>query len=115
MTPFGYTLMGEEHEPRDLVANARRAEEVRFDCLVASDHCHPWVLLAIDLMGSALQGAARPRGRPARTRGCPYLDAVDQFTGAGYDRVAFLQIGDDQDGFFRFWQDQLQPAVRHRR
>jgi hypothetical protein len=36
MTPFGYTLMGEEHDPRHLVANARRAEEVGLDFLVAS-------------------------------------------------------------------------------
>jgi G6PDH family F420-dependent oxidoreductase len=44
----------------------------------------------------------------------PYLDAVAAFTGAGFDRVAFVQIGDDQDGFFRFWQDELQPALRSR-
>jgi G6PDH family F420-dependent oxidoreductase len=43
MTTFGYTLMGEEHDPRDLVAAGRRAEEVGFDFLVASDHYHPWV------------------------------------------------------------------------
>jgi G6PDH family F420-dependent oxidoreductase len=40
-----------------------------------------------------------------------YLDAVEQFTGAGFERVAFVQIGDDQDGFFRFWQDELRPAL----
>jgi len=31
--------------------------------------------------------------------------------GAGDDRVAFLQIGDDQDGFLRFLQDELQPIL----
>jgi G6PDH family F420-dependent oxidoreductase len=40
-----------------------------------------------------------------------YLDAVKQFTDAGFERVAFVQIGDDQDGFFRFWQDELRPAL----
>ena len=43
MTTFGYTLMTEEHGPRDLVDNARRAEELGFDFLVSSDHFHPWV------------------------------------------------------------------------
>ena len=43
MTTFGYTLMTEEHGPRELVANAGRAEEVGFDFLVSSDHFHPWV------------------------------------------------------------------------
>jgi G6PDH family F420-dependent oxidoreductase len=44
----------------------------------------------------------------------PYIEALDAFTAAGFDRVAFVQIGDDQDGFFRFWQDELQPALRSR-
>ena len=43
MTTFGYTLMTEEHGPRELVTNARRAEEVGFDFVVSSDHYHPWV------------------------------------------------------------------------
>jgi coenzyme F420-dependent glucose-6-phosphate dehydrogenase len=40
---FGYTLSSEEHPPADLVANARRAEEVGFDFVSVSDHFHPWV------------------------------------------------------------------------
>jgi G6PDH family F420-dependent oxidoreductase len=44
----------------------------------------------------------------------PYLDAVEKVAGAGYDNIALLQIGDDQDGFFRFWQDELGPALRER-
>lgn len=43
MTEFGYTLLGEEHGPRELVDIARRAEDAGFDFLVASDHYHPWV------------------------------------------------------------------------
>jgi G6PDH family F420-dependent oxidoreductase len=43
MTTFGYTLMGEEHDPRELVSIAERAEGIGFDFLVASDHYHPWV------------------------------------------------------------------------
>ncbi|MDQ3147762.1 MAG: TIGR03557 family F420-dependent LLM class oxidoreductase [Actinomycetota bacterium] len=43
MTAFGYTLSGEEHAPRQLVAQARRAEEAGFDFVSISDHYHPWV------------------------------------------------------------------------
>jgi G6PDH family F420-dependent oxidoreductase len=43
MTAFGYTLMSEEHDPRELVDIARHAEDLGFDFLVSSDHYHPWV------------------------------------------------------------------------
>jgi G6PDH family F420-dependent oxidoreductase len=43
MTAYGYTLMTEEHGPRELVDIARRGEELGFDFLVSSDHYHPWV------------------------------------------------------------------------
>ena len=41
--PIGYALSSEEHTPRDLVANAVRAEEVGFEFAGISDHFHPWV------------------------------------------------------------------------
>ena len=40
---FGYALSSEEHRPRDLVANARRAEEAGFEFAMVSDHFHPWI------------------------------------------------------------------------
>jgi G6PDH family F420-dependent oxidoreductase len=40
---IGYTLSGEEFGPSELVANARRAEEVGFEFVSISDHFHPWV------------------------------------------------------------------------
>jgi G6PDH family F420-dependent oxidoreductase len=43
MTTFGYSLSSEEHDPRSLVGNARRAEETGFEFLAISDHYHPWV------------------------------------------------------------------------
>lgn len=43
MTAIGYTLSSEEHGPRELVAQAARAEEVGFSFAVISDHFHPWV------------------------------------------------------------------------
>lgn len=42
----------------------------------------------------------------------PVLDSVRQFLDAGYDHLYFHQIGSDQQGFFQFWTDTLQPALR---
>jgi G6PDH family F420-dependent oxidoreductase len=39
---FGYALSSEEHAPRDLVANAAKAEQAGFEFLMVSDHYHPW-------------------------------------------------------------------------
>ncbi len=43
MTAVGYALSSEEHGPRDLVRNARRAEEAGFSFALISDHYHPWI------------------------------------------------------------------------
>ncbi len=43
MPELGYALASEEHTPNDLVANARRAEEVGFTFALVSDHYHPWL------------------------------------------------------------------------
>jgi coenzyme F420-dependent glucose-6-phosphate dehydrogenase len=42
-TAVGYTLSSEEFGPAELVAFARRAEDVGFDFCAISDHFHPWV------------------------------------------------------------------------
>lgn len=39
---IGYWLASEEHAPRALVRNARRAEEAGFASAMISDHYHPW-------------------------------------------------------------------------
>jgi G6PDH family F420-dependent oxidoreductase len=41
----------------------------------------------------------------------PVLEAARSFIDAGYDHVYFHQIGPDQDGFLRFWTDELGPAL----
>jgi G6PDH family F420-dependent oxidoreductase len=38
-------------------------------------------------------------------------ESVRSYVEAGYDHLYFHQIGDDQDGFFRFWQSELRDAV----
>ncbi len=43
MNRFGYTLMGEQAGPRQLVEDAVPAESVGFDFLACSDHYYPWL------------------------------------------------------------------------
>ncbi len=43
MVQLGYTLSSEEFRPNELVALARRAEEVGFGFAGISDHFHPWL------------------------------------------------------------------------
>jgi G6PDH family F420-dependent oxidoreductase len=39
------------------------------------------------------------------------IESVGKYVDAGYDHLYFHQIGPDQDGFFRFWKRELQPAL----
>jgi len=43
VTRFGYTLMGEQSGPRELVRDAAHAERAGFDFEVISDHFSPWL------------------------------------------------------------------------
>jgi G6PDH family F420-dependent oxidoreductase len=43
VSEFGYTLMGEQSGPTELVDQAVRAEAAGFDFAVASDHYYPWL------------------------------------------------------------------------
>ncbi|RCG30961.1 LLM class F420-dependent oxidoreductase [Sphaerisporangium album] len=43
MTTFGYFLSCEEHGPRELVRQAKLAEQAGFESLWISDHYHPWL------------------------------------------------------------------------
>jgi G6PDH family F420-dependent oxidoreductase len=40
-----------------------------------------------------------------------YESAIQECFQAGFDAVALHQIGPDQEGFLRFWQDQLLPRL----
>jgi G6PDH family F420-dependent oxidoreductase len=40
---IGYWLSSEEHDPKQLVENARRAEQAGFSYVLISDHYHPWI------------------------------------------------------------------------
>jgi G6PDH family F420-dependent oxidoreductase len=40
---IGYTLSSEDHSPRQLVEQAKRAQAAGFHGLWISDHYHPWI------------------------------------------------------------------------
>lgn len=43
-----------------------------------------------------------------------HVDMVQQFADAGYTHVYLQQVGPDQEGFFRFWERELQQALLER-
>lgn len=38
-----------------------------------------------------------------------YVDHLEAFVDAGFDRIYVHQLGPDQEGFFEFWRDELRP------
>lgn len=42
----------------------------------------------------------------------PVLDAIHEMLDAGIDHLYLHQIGPDQEGFCRFWSEELEPALR---
>jgi coenzyme F420-dependent glucose-6-phosphate dehydrogenase len=41
----------------------------------------------------------------------PLVELVREWERAGFDHVALHQIGPDQEGFFRFWEQELRPRL----
>jgi coenzyme F420-dependent glucose-6-phosphate dehydrogenase len=41
----------------------------------------------------------------------PVVELVRSWEQAGFDRIALHQVGPDQDGFFRFWEQEIQPRL----
>jgi len=39
------------------------------------------------------------------------LETIGQWTDAGYDHLALVQVGPDQEAFFRFWEEELRPRL----
>ncbi len=65
MVRFGYTLMGEQSGPRELVRYAQAAEDAGFDFEVSSDHYSPWLVsqghspYAWTVLGAVAQATSR--------------------------------------------------------
>ena len=74
MLKLGYKLMSEEHGPKDLVANAERADAAGFDFAAMPDHFFPWIdeqghsPLAWSVLGAIAQATKRPAPLCAITR-----------------------------------------------
>jgi coenzyme F420-dependent glucose-6-phosphate dehydrogenase len=41
----------------------------------------------------------------------PIVEQIREFEQAGFDHLYLHQIGPDQEGFFRFWREQVQPRL----
>jgi G6PDH family F420-dependent oxidoreductase len=41
----------------------------------------------------------------------PYVEAIRTYADAGYDEIYLTQVGADQEGFFRFYDNELRPAL----
>jgi G6PDH family F420-dependent oxidoreductase len=50
-------------------------------------------------------------GTPHGPDPAPYLEKIRAFADAGYDELYLQQIGPDQEGFFRFYERELLPAL----
>jgi G6PDH family F420-dependent oxidoreductase len=40
-----------------------------------------------------------------------HLEGIQKYLDAGFERIAVLQAGRDQDGFFGFWNEELKPRL----
>ena len=50
-------------------------------------------------------------GVPCGPDPAPVLEQVRIWEQAGFDRIAIHQVGRDQDGFFRFWEQDVRPKL----
>ena len=41
----------------------------------------------------------------------PVVEQVREWEEAGFDHISFHQVGPDQEGFFRFWEEELRPRL----
>jgi G6PDH family F420-dependent oxidoreductase len=41
-----------------------------------------------------------------------HVEGIKRYVDAGFDRIAVLQAGRNQDGFFRFWNEELKPGLQ---
>jgi G6PDH family F420-dependent oxidoreductase len=40
-----------------------------------------------------------------------HIEGIKKFIDAGFEHIAVLQAGPDQEGFIRFWSDELKPRL----
>lgn len=97
MTRWGYTLFTEDHDPRDLLRDAVRAEEAGFDWICSSDHFHPWLddhsdaSFAWSLMGAVAAQTSRAHLTTLVT--CPILRYHPAIVAQAAATIAVLSEG----------------------
>ncbi len=40
-----------------------------------------------------------------------HVEGIRGYVDAGYERVAVVDIGEDQEGFLRFWTEEVRPQL----
>jgi G6PDH family F420-dependent oxidoreductase len=40
-----------------------------------------------------------------------FAEAIKEWTDAGFDQLTLVQVGPDQETFFKFWEEKLRPAL----
>jgi G6PDH family F420-dependent oxidoreductase len=48
---------------------------------------------------------------PAGSDAQAHADALRKFTDAGFEEVCVVQVGEDKDGFFEFWANEVRPRL----
>ena len=41
-----------------------------------------------------------------------HVAAVRKYVEAGFDHIIVIPVGPDQDGFLRFWEEELRPKLK---
>jgi coenzyme F420-dependent glucose-6-phosphate dehydrogenase len=64
-----------------------------------------------DAVAESVTPEMATEGVPCGPDPAPVLEQIRAWEQAGFDRIAIHQVGRDQDGFFRFWEQELRPRL----
>jgi coenzyme F420-dependent glucose-6-phosphate dehydrogenase len=64
-----------------------------------------------DAVAESVTKEMATEGVPCGPDPAPVLEEIEKWTSAGFDRIAIHQIGPNQAGFFRFWEQELRPKL----
>jgi G6PDH family F420-dependent oxidoreductase len=64
-----------------------------------------------DAVAEAVTVEMATAGVPCGPDPAPVLEQIRTWERAGFDRIAIHQVGRDQAGFFRFWEEEIEPRL----
>jgi hypothetical protein len=105
---IGYFLSSEEFGPRELIGQARMAEDAGFQGLWISDH-YPTPAhfeQASELVSEDMVAEAVPCGPDLDV----HMEAIRRYRDAGFDELYIQQIGPDQERFFETYANEILPC-----